>query len=134
MRRGETIVVRADFSMMSVEWYYASFQGITPEFAKLSGENGYWFGARVAGINEVSSFGGYDLRVGDIIVQINGVPFRTADDYFRMLWLIRPEVATAYTIVRDSTPFELVVRHLPRTYDNLAGWLMSHPEEYLRQR
>jgi hypothetical protein len=134
LRRGEVIVVEANFSKMSVEWRYSALQGIMFQpFTQLSG-GGYGFGAGITNVSENSTFKGYDIRVGDIVVRIGGSTFASTDEYLDKVFSIRPGDLTKIVILRNGRLIEKEVRHLPRSWENVRRWFDRDPNLFKMDR
>jgi hypothetical protein len=134
LRRGEVIVVEADFTKMSIEWRYAALQGITIRATSTPPGSGYGFGAEVVKVNENSTFKGYDIRVGDIVVRIGGSTFTSLDEYLDRLFLIRPGDATAISFLRNGRLIEKEILHLPRSWENVRRFFDFDPSLFKNDR
>jgi len=122
LRRGEVIVIEADFSKMSAGWRYSALQGIMFQPAVPPSGSGYGFGAGITNVSENSTFKGYDIRVGDIVVRIGGSTFASDAEYLDKVFSIRPGDLTKITILRNGKLIEKEIRHLPRSWENVRRW------------
>lgn len=122
LRRAEVIVIEADFSKMTVGWRYSALQGIMFQPAVPPSGSGYTFGAGITNVSENSTFRGYDIRVGDIVVRIGGSTFASDDEYLDKVFRIRPGDLTKITILRNGKLIEKEIRHLPRSWENVRRW------------
>ncbi len=134
LRRAEVIVIEADFSKMSVGWRYSALQGIMFQSTGLASESGYTFGAAIVSVSENSTFKGYDIRVGDVVVRIGGSTFASNDEYLDKVFRIRPGDPTKITILRNGKLIEKEIRHLPRSWENVRRWFDMDPSLFKKDR
>ncbi len=135
VRRGEIVVINADFKKDMVTDHYGSLLGI--RFTGFRDKDGNRIDnnkAKVVKVRKITSFGNDIIKINDEIIEVNGQTFSSYQELTDLLYLIRPPEEATFTIIRDGFRKSIAVNMLERSFENMEERFINQPNDFERIR
>ena len=133
VRRGEIVVINADFIKNMVTDHYGSLMGI--RFTGFRDEDGSRTNnntAKVIEVRKITSFKNDIIKINDEIIEVNGQTFSSYQELTDLLYLIRPSEEATFTIIRDGVSKSIAVNMLERSFENMKERFIHQPNDFER--